>query len=117
MIKAYGLAATQRFHAAMVESVELVRDNCRRFAIDAEKHGEILAGILRHRAGQSAIEDAARAARAHGFISELPDGYDTWIGERGVKLSGGASANLDWLYEIRNGRAFAEHHQSGLPCR
>lgn len=41
------------------------------------------------RADQTRIDDAARAARAHEFISELPDGYDTWIGERGVKLSVG----------------------------
>lgn len=40
-------------------------------------------------AGQSQIEAAARAARAHEFIVELPDGYETWIGERGVKLSVG----------------------------
>jgi ATP-binding cassette subfamily B protein/subfamily B ATP-binding cassette protein MsbA len=40
-------------------------------------------------ADQATIEDAARAARAHDFIRELPDGYDTWIGERGVKLSVG----------------------------
>ncbi|HJU06613.1 MAG TPA: ATP-binding cassette domain-containing protein, partial [Nitrospiraceae bacterium] len=40
-------------------------------------------------ATQSQIEDAARAARAHDFIMELPDGYATWIGERGVKLSVG----------------------------
>jgi subfamily B ATP-binding cassette protein MsbA len=32
---------------------------------------------------------AARAANAHTFISELPDGYDSIVGERGVKLSGG----------------------------
>ncbi|MDX1991371.1 MAG: ABC transporter ATP-binding protein [bacterium] len=32
---------------------------------------------------------AARAANAHGFIKEFPDGYDTLIGERGVTLSGG----------------------------
>lgn len=36
-----------------------------------------------------AIEKAARAARAHDFIADLPEGYDTWIGERGVKLSVG----------------------------
>ncbi len=40
-------------------------------------------------AGQEAMEAAARAARAHEFIAALPDGYDTWIGERGVKLSVG----------------------------
>jgi len=40
-------------------------------------------------ADQERIESAARAARAHEFILELPDGYDTWIGERGVKLSVG----------------------------
>jgi ATP-binding cassette subfamily B protein/subfamily B ATP-binding cassette protein MsbA len=40
-------------------------------------------------AGQDRLEAAARAARAHEFILALPEGYDTWIGERGVKLSVG----------------------------
>ncbi|MBB5794913.1 ABC transporter ATP-binding protein [Streptomyces caelestis] len=35
------------------------------------------------------IEQAARAAQAHGFISELPEGYDTTVGEHGLTLSGG----------------------------
>ncbi|MBI4402186.1 MAG: ABC transporter ATP-binding protein [Nitrospirae bacterium] len=40
-------------------------------------------------ADQARIEEVARAARAQEFIAELPDGYETWIGERGVKLSVG----------------------------
>jgi ATP-binding cassette subfamily B protein len=35
------------------------------------------------------IETAARAAQAHGFITELPEGYDTTVGEHGLTLSGG----------------------------
>lgn len=40
-------------------------------------------------AGDVEIEEAARAANIHDFIQGLPDGYDTVIGEKGVKLSGG----------------------------
>ncbi|MFL5802328.1 MAG: ABC transporter ATP-binding protein [Roseiflexaceae bacterium] len=40
-------------------------------------------------AGEQAIVAAAQAAQAHGFIVELPDGYESYVGERGVMLSGG----------------------------
>ena len=40
------------------------------------------------------IEQAARAAQAHEFVEELPQGYDTVIGERGITLSGGQRQRL-----------------------
>lgn len=40
-------------------------------------------------ASQEEIEEAARQAHAHEFISQFPEGYDTTVGPRGVKLSGG----------------------------
>jgi ABC-type multidrug transport system fused ATPase/permease subunit len=40
------------------------------------------------------IASAAKAAQLHDFIQSLPDGYDTWVGERGVTLSGGEKQRL-----------------------
>jgi subfamily B ATP-binding cassette protein MsbA len=45
-------------------------------------------------AGQSEVESAARAAFAHEFIMEMPDGYQTSIGDRGIRLSGGQRQRL-----------------------
>jgi ATP-binding cassette subfamily B protein len=54
-------------------------------------HGTVAENIAYGRPGakQVDIEAAARAAEAHDFILELPNGYDTIVGERGQKLSGG----------------------------
>ncbi|MGE0808914.1 MAG: ABC transporter ATP-binding protein/permease, partial [Burkholderiaceae bacterium] len=46
-------------------------------------------GYGRPEAGQHEIESAARAAQLHDFVVSLPAGYDTNVGERGLKLSGG----------------------------
>ncbi|MGC4065620.1 MAG: ABC transporter ATP-binding protein [Polyangiaceae bacterium] len=46
------------------------------------------------RATDAEIEHAARSANAHEFISVLPEGYDTVVGERGVRLSGGQRQRL-----------------------
>lgn len=40
------------------------------------------------------VEEAARAAAVHDFVAGLADGYDTWLGERGVLLSGGQKQRI-----------------------
>ena len=48
----------------------------------------------RPEASDAEVEAAARAAAAHDFIARLPEGYGTWVGERGVMLSGGQKQRL-----------------------
>ena len=54
-------------------------------------HGTVAQNLRlgRPEASQAELEEAARDANAHDFIAALPKGYDTVVGERGIKLSGG----------------------------
>src|SRR5699024_7970494 len=58
--------------------------------------GTVFENIAYGRAGatREEVEQAARRAGAHEFISQLTDGYDTYVGERGVKLSGGQKQRI-----------------------
>ncbi len=59
-------------------------------------HGTVRENILfgREQATDTELMEAARIANAHEFVARLPNGYDTIIGERGVKLSGGQKQRL-----------------------
>lgn len=56
-----------------------IRDNISYGAVDATEEG---------------IIEAAKAAQIHDFIMTMPDGYDTWVGERGATLSGGQKQRI-----------------------
>ncbi len=58
--------------------------------------GTVLENIQYGKPGASRqeVEEAAKKAGAHGFITELVNGYDTYVGERGVKLSGGQKQRI-----------------------
>jgi ATP-binding cassette subfamily B protein/subfamily B ATP-binding cassette protein MsbA len=62
------------------------------FLFDGSARDNIAYG--RQDATDAEVEDAARRANAHEFIERLPQGYETTIGERGVKLSGGQQQRL-----------------------
>src|SRR5579884_3950095 len=71
-------------------SIALVNDDP--FLFSATVHENI--AYARADASREEVQAAARAAQADGFISELPDGYDTLVGERGLTLSGGQRQRL-----------------------
>ncbi len=72
------IASLRRAIALVAQEVSLFDDTV---------HANIAYG--RFGASAAEIEEAARAAAADGFIRELPQGYDTMVGEHGVRLSGG----------------------------
>jgi ABC-type multidrug transport system fused ATPase/permease subunit len=82
-LRAFQLAELRRQMALVSQDTYLfntsVRDNLR---------------LGRPAATDAEIEAAARQANAHDFIMQLPDGYETRIGERGVQLSGGQRQRL-----------------------
>ncbi len=62
------------------------------FLFSSTIRGNIAYGAVN--ADMEQIVAVAKAAHLHDFIQNLPDGYDTWVGERGVTLSGGEKQRL-----------------------
>ncbi len=75
---------------ALRKRIGLVPQDPAIFALSAEEN----IGFGDAEAGPAAIREAARAAHADDFLSALPDGYRTVIGERGITLSGGQRQRL-----------------------
>lgn len=64
------------------------------FLLDDTIAANIALGLRQEEIDQSILEDAAKAAHIHDFIVGLPRGYETTVGERGVRLSGGQRQRL-----------------------
>ncbi|MBL0040263.1 MAG: ABC transporter ATP-binding protein [Xanthomonadales bacterium] len=84
-----------------VDLRELSLRNLRRHVGLVSQHVLMLHDSVAHNIGfglagadRTAIERAARAAHAHAFIEQLPQGYDTVIGDEGVRLSGGQKQRI-----------------------
>jgi ATP-binding cassette subfamily B protein len=76
--------------SALRREVAVVNDDP--FLFSASVHENI--AYARPDATREEVERAARRAQAHDFVAELPDGYDTRVGERGLTLSGGQRQRL-----------------------
>jgi ATP-binding cassette subfamily B protein len=97
-VREYGLQALR-------EHVGVVEQNPYLFSGTVEEN--VAYGDLTALSGEDEPVDdrvlaATRAAEAHEFVEELPDGYDTQIGERGVKLSGGQRQRLSIARALLN---------------
>ena len=80
---------------------EMARDDFRRALALVPQDPVIFAASARENirfgrpeASDAEVEAAAQAAAAHDFVAALPQGYDTWLGERGVMLSGGQKQRI-----------------------
>lgn len=107
--KSTTLSLLQRFYdvsggTIRVDGVDIrdarLRDLRQRFAY-VEQEPTIFAGTIAENirfgkpgASEAEVEAAARAALVHDFVTDLPRGYDTMVGERGVTLSGGQKQRL-----------------------
>jgi ATP-binding cassette subfamily B protein/subfamily B ATP-binding cassette protein MsbA len=98
-----------RFYDVTSGSITLDRRDLRDYTLDSLRqqisivlqdvflfYGTVRENLLfgRPQADEAGMIAAAQAANAHEFIADLPEGYDTLIGERGVKLSGGQKQRL-----------------------
>ncbi|HTP42849.1 MAG TPA: ABC transporter ATP-binding protein [Nitrospiria bacterium] len=63
-------------------------------ALESNGAGIFDADLIGAEMPEADMIDAAKGARAHEFIMQLPEGYDTWVGERGVKLSVGQKQRI-----------------------
>ena len=87
-----GVTLTQGNERAWRQRVGYVPQNV--FLTNASIARNIALGIPEDQVDHQAVKRAAHMAQAEEFIAQLPDGYDTVVGERGVKLSGGQRQRL-----------------------
>lgn len=73
------------------------------FLADASVARNIAFGVPPDKIDHRRVEQAARTAEIHEFVISLPDGYDTHVGERGIRLSGGQRQRLGIARAIYNG--------------
>jgi ATP-binding cassette subfamily C protein CydC len=76
-------------------------DDCRQYFSVVTQHSHFFNSTIKRNlllanknASEQQIETVCRVAQIHDFIISLPEGYDTWVGEAGIKLSGGQLKRL-----------------------